>query len=76
MSQPGEATVHVMDTSKEGQVDGAEAQQEEAQQLRRSQRTKTLTEKGKELQDEKIKGLQQRFNYIYEKWKIQVKSSK
>ena len=37
---------------------------------------KTLTEKVNEMQEGKIKGLQQRFNYIYDKWRIQVKSAK
>lgn len=82
MSEPSEPTVQFSDSadfqdqSEEGQVHGAEAQQEEAQQPRRSERIRTLTEKGKEMQDEKIKALQQRFNYIYDKWKTQVKSAR
>lgn len=28
------------------------------------------------MQDEKIKGLQQRFNYMFERWRTRVKSSK
>lgn len=56
------------------------ATHEEAQQTRRGQRIKTLTEKDmkkeKEVQEGKIKGLQQKFNYIYDKWKTHVKSAK
>lgn len=43
---------------------------------RRSQRARTLTEKGKEMQDERLRSLQQRFNYIYSKWKSHVRFSK
>lgn len=85
MSEPSEPTSKGRDSVRDGtnfpfeseeeQVSGAEAQQEEAQQPRRSQRIRVLTEKGKEMQDEKIKALQQRFDYSY-KWKLQVKSSK
>lgn len=52
------------------------SEQQESVQLRRSQRVKTLTEKGREMQDERIKGLQQRFNYNYEKWRTRAKASK
>ncbi|XP_013855845.1 eukaryotic translation initiation factor 3 subunit A, partial [Austrofundulus limnaeus] len=51
-------------------------EQQEQTQLRRSQRVKTLTEKGREMQEERIQGLQQRFNYNYEKWRTRAKSSK
>jgi len=76
MSESSEPTTQVRESIKEDQVGVAGVQQEEVQQPRRSQRVRTLTEKGRELQDEKIKALQQRFNYIYEKWRTQVKSSK
>ena len=75
MSESSEHTTQVRG-SIEDQVGGAEAQQEEALQPRRTQRDRTLTEKGREMQDEKIKLLQQRFNYIYDKWRTQIKSSK
>ncbi|XP_054865646.1 uncharacterized protein LOC129348710 [Amphiprion ocellaris] len=52
------------------------SEQQELLQPRRSQRVKTLTEKGRGMQDERIKGLQQRFNYNYEKWRTCAKSSK
>ncbi|XDV25278.1 hypothetical protein PO909_029222 [Leuciscus waleckii] len=76
MSESSEPTTQVRESIEEDQVGVAEVQQEEAQQPRRSQRVRTLTKKGRELQDEKIKALQQRFNYIYDKWRTQVKSSK
>ncbi len=56
--------------------EGIEVQQEEEQQLRQSKRKITLTDKGREMQAAKIKSLQQRFIYIYNKWKTYVKSSK
>lgn len=74
MTEPSETPV---DT--EVSADLAQQSEEVAdlsEQPRRSQRVKTLTEKGKEMQDEKIKGLQQRFNYNYEKWRTRAKSSK
>lgn len=79
MSESDEPIVQVgasanSDQLEEGQVSGAEDQQE--QLPRRGQRARTLTEKARELQADKIKALQQRFNYIYAKWRTQVKSSK
>lgn len=62
--------------STDSQIDLEEEQEEPVSQLRRSTRVKTLTEKGKEMQDEKIKGIQQRFNSIFEKWRTRAKSSK
>lgn len=76
MSQSGEPVVQVKDTAEEGEPSGAEAMQEKEQLPRRSQRILTLTEKGKGMQDSKIKALQQRFSYIYDKWRVQAKSSK
>ncbi|KAL7381184.1 hypothetical protein ABVT39_001693 [Epinephelus coioides] len=43
---------------------------------RRSERSQTLTEKGKELQKEKIQGLLLRFDSIYERWKALTKVAK
>ncbi|KAL7408058.1 hypothetical protein ABVT39_017518, partial [Epinephelus coioides] len=60
----------------EDQVEDAEAQQEEVQQPRRGGRIRTLTEKGKEMLDNTIKALQQKFNYIYHKWRTQVRLAK
>lgn len=54
-----------IDLEEEQEVTNPEVPQEPVSQFRRSTRVKTLTEKGKEMQDEKIKGLQQRFNYIF-----------
>lgn len=86
MSEPSEPTIQVKDSdrdsansqdqSEEGQVGGAEAHQEDTQQSRRSKITRTLKEKGREMQVAKIISLQQRFNYIYDKWRTHVKSSK
>ncbi|KAK0144674.1 hypothetical protein N1851_017016 [Merluccius polli] len=48
----------------------------EEQPQRHSERTRTLTEKGKAMQEDKIKTLKQRFNYTYNKWRTHVKISK
>ncbi|XP_055366619.1 uncharacterized protein LOC129604426 [Betta splendens] len=77
MSEAGEAIAQCREsvTSKEEyEASGAEDQPE--QSLRRSQRARTLTEKARELQAERIKALHQRFTYIYAKWRTQVKSAK
>lgn len=44
--------------------------------LRRSQRTRKLTEKGQELQESKSKRLQHRFRSAYDKWKAVAKEAK
>lgn len=67
---------HGQDQSEDEEADFAEGHQEESQEPRRSQRVRTLTEKGKEMYEGKIKELQQRFNYIYGKWRIHVKAAK
>ncbi len=85
MSEPNEPTVHARDSIKDSadsqaqpeiSQEGIEVQQEEEQQLRKSKRKITLTDKGREMQVAKIKSLQQRFISIYNKWKTYVKSSK
>lgn len=85
MAEPSESTTQVEDSVRESEnlqgpsedeAGDAEPQQEEAQQPRRGERIRTLTEKGQALQDEKIKGLQQKFDYIYRKWRTLVKFSK
>lgn len=43
---------------------------------RRSERDRTLTEKGKEFQKGKVKGLLLRFDSIYERWKVLTKVAK
>lgn len=43
---------------------------------RRSKRDRTLTEKGKEFQKEKVKGLLLRFGSIYKCWKVLTKVAK
>lgn len=43
---------------------------------RRSERDRTLTEKGREFQKEKVKGLLLRFDSIYERWKVLTKVAK
>lgn len=71
MSKSSEPTIQVRESaeSQDEAVDNAEAQQ-----LRRGQRTKTPTEKGREMQEEQMKTLLQ--NYNYEKWRTQVKTAK
>ena len=54
-----------------GNVESRPAEEEQPQ--RHSERTRTLTEKGKAMQEEKIKTLKQRFNYSYNKWRTHVK---
>ncbi|KAJ8342594.1 hypothetical protein SKAU_G00325220 [Synaphobranchus kaupii] len=44
--------------------------------LRKSQRTRRLTEKGQELHDGKSKRLQHRFTITYDKWKANAKEAK
>lgn len=85
MAGSSESTTEVRDSVREGEnlqgppedeVGDAEPRQEEAQQLRRGERVRTLTEKGKAMQDEKIKALLHRFDYIYRKWRTHVKFCK
>lgn len=49
---------------------------EETQGPRRSERTRTLTEKGREFQEERLKGMQRRYRLTYEKWRYNVRLSK
>ncbi|XP_049331632.1 uncharacterized protein LOC125799291 [Astyanax mexicanus] len=49
---------------------------EEVERLRRSERTRTLTEKGKELKEEQLKTVQRRYRMIFEKWKYYARISK
>ncbi|XP_051816280.1 uncharacterized protein LOC127537608 [Acanthochromis polyacanthus] len=60
--------------SQENEV-GVEAQAA-AEGLRRSQRTRTLTEKGQELQESKSKKLKNRFSVTYGRWKSLAKEAK
>lgn len=91
MSETGQPSEQVRDSDRdgensqeqhgpeEGQVSGDEVLQEKTQQeneLRRSQRTRTLTEKGKEMQAGRFKALQHKFNCVYAKWRSQAKTSK
>ncbi|XP_032411399.1 uncharacterized protein LOC116714770 isoform X2 [Xiphophorus hellerii] len=48
----------------------------EPQTVRRSERVRTLTEKGKELQEEKLKTLQHRYAVGFEKWRYEARLSK
>ena len=48
----------------------------QSEELRRSERARTLTEKGKEFQKEKTKELLLRFDSIYERWKALTKVAK
>jgi hypothetical protein len=72
MTEPSESTVHSLDSQDKPEVGLPEAQHDEAPKLRQSSRIRSLTEKGKE----KCKGLQQKFNYTYDKWKTQAKLAK
>lgn len=66
MTDSNKPTVQV-DSHADSQVNLEKEPEESASQLRKSARVRTLTEKGKEMQDEKVKGIQQRFDYIFEK---------
>ncbi|XP_061127414.1 triadin-like [Syngnathus typhle] len=77
MTDPNTPLISTEPQSQSEETQGTDpSEQQDSVQLRRSQRVKTLTEKGREMQDEKIKGLQQRFNYNYEKWRTHAKASK
>lgn len=43
---------------------------------RKTERTRTLTEKGKELQEDKLKALKHRYKVVYEKWRYEARLSK
>lgn len=73
MSKTSKPKFQVGESVDESQAGDAE---ENTQQPTRGQRIKTLTEKGKEMQQGKVKALQERFNYIYDKWKIKAKYAK
>ncbi|KAL0984712.1 hypothetical protein UPYG_G00145740, partial [Umbra pygmaea] len=45
------------------------------QETSQGQRVRKLTEKGQELQEERVKKLQQRFNFSYDKWSIIAKDA-
>nr|XP_054604914.1 uncharacterized protein LOC107372912 [Nothobranchius furzeri] len=66
----------------EEQPNGEEAQQSsisinsQSENPRRSQRTRTLTEKGKSLEDAKLHGLTKDFQRFYKKWKYHINSFK
>ena len=49
---------------------------EEPTVRRKSERVRTLTEKGKELQEEKLKNLQHRYAIVFEKWRYEARLSK
>ena len=53
-----------------------EQQTVQFEEPRRSERARTLTEKGKEFQKEKTKGLLLRFDSIYDRWKALTKVAK
>ena len=79
MAEPSQSPTQVRDNVRgsenelaEDQVRDTEAQPEEVPQPRCGERVRNLTEKGKEMQDKKIKPLQQRFNYIYQKWRTSL----
>lgn len=66
-------------TSEREQVSGNATIVQQAVQPaepRRSERDRTLTEKGREFQKEKVKGLILRFDSIYERWKVLTKVAK
>ena len=46
------------------------------EELRRSERCRTLTERGKELQEEKLKSVKRRYRITYEKWRYHARLAK
>lgn len=49
---------------------------EESERLRRSERTRTLTEKGKEMQDQILKKVRRQYKIMYEKWRYHARIGK
>ncbi|KAK0142599.1 hypothetical protein N1851_019473 [Merluccius polli] len=49
---------------------------EEVENLRKSERKRTLTPKGRELQEERLLSVQRRYNSIYLRWKCHARISK
>lgn len=47
-----------------------------AERPQRSERVWTLTEKGRELQEERLKHIQRRYKIIYEKWRCHARIGK
>lgn len=43
---------------------------------RKSERTRTLTEKRKESQEDKLKAFKRRYKVVYEKWRYEARLSK
>ena len=46
---------------------------DQVEEQRRSERRRTLTEKGKELQEEKVKSVKCRYRITYEKWRYHAR---
>ena len=49
---------------------------DQVEELRRSERRRTLTEKGKELQEERLKSVKRRYRITYEKWRYHARLAK
>lgn len=64
------------DTNPSKEIEVCVETQVAAEGLRRSQRTRTLTEKRQELQESKSKRLQNRFTITYGKWKSLAKEAR
>lgn len=58
------------------QPEVTDTEEAEVKRLRRSERTRTLTEKGKEFEEERLKSVQRRYRIIYEKWRSHARISK
>ncbi|KAK0147266.1 hypothetical protein N1851_013318 [Merluccius polli] len=83
MAEASQTPTQVRDNVRDSEIEPAEDQAidteappEEVPQPRRGERIRNLTEKGKGMQDKKIKALEQRFYYIYQKLRSQVKYGK
>ena len=74
MSETSEQTqVEEVKQTEESNIVRQAVQPEEPRQ---SERARTLTEKGREFHQEKVKGLSLRFDSIYELWKVLTKVAK
>ena len=49
---------------------------DQVEELRRSERRRTLTEKGKEKKEEKLKSVKRRYRITYEKWRYHARLAK
>lgn len=72
---PEEAPSKTVQSSVESDTKNSE-KADEKEGPRRSERIRTLTEKGRELQEQKLKGFQRKYKLTYDKWRYHARLSK